>query len=327
MNIGVVVIGRNEGKRLPLCLKSVLHVTEKVIYVDSGSSDNSVFLAKEMGVLVWELSADEPFSAARGRNEGFEKLTERYPELEYVQFVDGDCELSNGWLEKAVSFLNESKNVAVVCGFLYEQYPEKTIYNRICDIEWRGPVGEIEACGGIFVVRSEVYRRLGGMNKTVIAGEEGELCIRIRSIGYKIWRIPDEMGFHDVAMTHFFQWWRRSMRGGYAYALGSSMYGRSREHYYVKEKRSLLFWIGVIPLITVIFLILLGGRGLFFLIVYPLMTVKIFLSLWRRQGLKKNEAVIYSIHCMAAKLPQFIGLCKYRINNRFRRKNTIIEYK
>ena len=326
MNIGVVVIGRNEGKRLPLCMESVLRVTEKVVYVDSGSSDDSVLLAKAMDISVWELSNDEPFSAARGRNEGFAKLTERYPELEYVQFVDGDCELGNDWLEKAVSFLDESKDVAVVCGFLHEQYPEKTVYNRICDIEWRGPVGEIKACGGIFVVRSDVYRRLGGMNKTVIAAEDDEFCLRVRSNGNKIVRIDADMAWHDADMTKLSQWWRRSLRAGYAYALGFSLHGRSPSRHFAKENRSLIFWMGAIPLITVILLILFGAWGLLFLSVYPLMTIKVFRSL-KQQGMPNNEALVYSIHCMAAKLPQFIGLCKYRINNRFRRRNKIIEYK
>lgn len=54
-NIGVVVIGRNEGKRLHSCLASIVGQAEAVLYVDSGSTDNSVSIALAMGDLIWSV--------------------------------------------------------------------------------------------------------------------------------------------------------------------------------------------------------------------------------------------------------------------------------
>ena len=72
--LGVVVIGRNEGQRLARCLQSQAERTDSVVYVDSGSTDGSVALAQSLGVQVLALDPRTPFTAARARNEGFAAL-------------------------------------------------------------------------------------------------------------------------------------------------------------------------------------------------------------------------------------------------------------
>ena len=72
--IGVVVIGRNEGQRLERCLRSLAQGADKVMYVDSGSTDGSLQLAANLGVEVLALDMSTPFTAARARNEGFAAL-------------------------------------------------------------------------------------------------------------------------------------------------------------------------------------------------------------------------------------------------------------
>ena len=64
-----------------------------IVYVDSGSNDGSVQRARHLGADVIELDMRVPFTAARARNVGFRRLREISPDIEYVQFVDGDCEL------------------------------------------------------------------------------------------------------------------------------------------------------------------------------------------------------------------------------------------
>ena len=125
------------------------------VYVDSGSSDGSVQRARDLGADVIELDMRVPFTAARARNAGFRRLREISPDLEYVQFVDGDCELIDGWLEDAISFLNAHADVGAVCGRRRERYPERSIYNWLCDREWDGPVGDVRYCGGDVMMRAD----------------------------------------------------------------------------------------------------------------------------------------------------------------------------
>ncbi|MHC4811332.1 MAG: glycosyltransferase family 2 protein [Planctomycetota bacterium] len=247
--IGIVVIGRNEGKRLVRCLEGVRRDAPgaPVVYVDSGSTDGSVEAAGRLGVDVVALDMSIPFTAARARNAGAERLRAREPAVEAIQFVDGDCELAAGWLDAARHALAEEPRLAAVCGRLRERRPEATVYNAMADIEWDGPVGEVRACGGNAMYRAEAFHAMGGFDPRVPAGEEPELCLRLRRSGWTIRRIGEEMGLHDADMTRFSQLWRRSVRGGHGYAQGVWMHGRGPERLYVRRVVSILAWTLSLP--------------------------------------------------------------------------------
>jgi len=214
-DLGVVAIGRNEGERLRRCLESLEGRGYPTVYVDSGSDDGSVGLARSMAVEVVELDLARPFSAARARNEGYQRLRSIASGVRYVLFVDGDCEVAESWPERARAELEARPEAAVVCGRRRELFPERSIYNRLADLEWDTPVGEAVACGGDSVVRAEAFGAVGGFDPSAAAGEEPELCRRLRLAGWTVWRVDAEMTRHDLGMTRFRQWWRRSYRSGY----------------------------------------------------------------------------------------------------------------
>ena len=176
---GAVIIGRNEGDRLRLCLESVLTQIAHVVYVDSGSSDNSVENARSAGAEVVELDMSTPFTAARARNAGLAALTQSH-EIDFVQFVDGDCVLHEGWIAHAVEFLSEHSDAGVAFGRLRERFPDASIYNRMCDWEWNSPVGITKSCGGIALMRVAALNDVEGFDPSLIAGEEPELRVRLR---------------------------------------------------------------------------------------------------------------------------------------------------
>ncbi len=212
---GVVVIGRNEGDRLRRCLESVADGTAPVVYVDSGSTDGSVAMAHAMGVEVVELDPSRPFSAGRARNEGFARCREHDPAVSFVMFVDGDCEVVAGWLDRARRELEARPELAVVCGRRREARPERSVYNRLADLEWDTPIGLAQSCGGDALVRVVDFAAVGGFDPTAKAGEEPELCQRLRQSGRAIARIDAEMTRHDLNMTRLGEWWRRQLRVGY----------------------------------------------------------------------------------------------------------------
>jgi GT2 family glycosyltransferase len=243
-----VVIGRNEGRRLNNCLASVKCAADSLVYVDSGSTDNSAMTAARLGALVVRLDSTQPFTAARARNEGFAALKVLKPDIRFVQFVDGDCELVYGWLVRALSFIRSEKNIAVVCGRRRERHPEMSIYNSLCDVEWDTPIGEVSACGGDSLVRVEAFEEVGGFLPKLIAGEEPELCVRLRERGWKIWRLDAEMTKHDAAMSRFSQWWIRVVRSGYGGAEVSLLHSNSPFRIYRRNTVRAAFWGGLLPL-------------------------------------------------------------------------------
>lgn len=321
--IGLVAIGRNEGDRLRKCLQSVVGQVGKVVYVDSGSTDNSVAMARDLGVEVVELDIGVPFTAARARNEGFRRLRDTVPELVYVQFVDGDCEVVSGWLEKAVDFLDGHTDVAVVCGRRRERYPGRSVYNMLCDIEWDTPVGEAKSCGGDALMRAWAFEQAGMYRDGMIAGEEPELCVRLRVAGWKVWRLGEEMTLHDAAITRFAQWWKRTMRSGHAYAEGTYLHGTPPVRHVVKESRRIWIWGLAIPLVTVSLTIWLGVWCLAMLLIYPVQIVRLAL----RGTRSTRENWWRALFLVLGKFPEVIGQLKF-VFNRFAGKTArLIEYK
>lgn len=321
--IGVVVIGRNEGPRLQRCLASVLGMAQQIVYVDSGSTDGSVEMARGLGVEVVELDMAIPFTAARARNEGFACVQRLLPQVRYVQFVDGDCEVVAGWLPRAQAFLDAQPQVAVVCGRRRERYPQHSIYNFMCDLEWDTPIGEARACGGDALMRADAFTSVSGFRPDLIAGEEPELCVRLRAKGWKVWRLAEEMTLHDAAMTRFGQWWRRTLRGGYAFAEGAFLHGATPEQHWRRESRRAWFWGLGIPLATVLVSLMAGWFGLLVLLVYPLQVVR----LARRGQASTGKKWRLAFFLVLGKFPEMFGQIKFLLNRFGAGKSALIEYK
>jgi len=326
--IGAVVIGRNEGERLRQCLVSLAGSGIPVVYVDSGSTDGSPQLARDLDAAVEQLDMSQPFTAARARNAGFERLEDIVPDLEFVQFVDGDCQVSEGWVAKAVDEMHAHTDAAVICGRRRERDPPRSVYNLLCDLEWNTPIGEAEECGGDALLRVSAFREVGGYNPSVIAGEEPEMCLRLRSRGWKVLRIDAEMTLHDAAMTRFGQWWRRTVRAGHAFAELAARGARSA----LKQRRSMLFWGCGVPLVWAVMLV---GAGLLNQsLIWPNLLWGGYLVLaWkiyryrRRFNDTPRAAASYAFFTVLGKFAQLKGLLLYYINRWRGRKTAIIEYK
>jgi GT2 family glycosyltransferase len=324
--IGVVAIGRNEGERLRKCLASVLGAQRAVVYVDSGSTDDSVGWARSQGADVVELDRAIPFTAARARNVGLERLAALAPGSDYVQFTDGDCEVIQGWIERAESELESNPKLAVVCGRRRERFPETSIYNRLCDMEWNTPVGPAKMCGGDALMRVSALREVGGFDPGLIAGEEPELCVRLRKRGWNILRIEAEMTLHDAAMTRFGQWWRRNIRAGHASAEGASMHGKPPERHMVRETRSNWFWGALVPILALGPVWPSRGWSGVLLLGYGILFWRIVRSV-KKRGFSNRDARAYAIFGTMGKFPQMIGQLKFVLGRILGRRSRLIEYK
>ena len=249
--VGFVVIGRNEGSRLEQSLKSVLAVSNRVVYADSASTDGSTATAELLGLAVVALKQDGRLTAARGRNAGYRELRSLFPDCDAVQFLDGDCILHRDWTPAALAFLRSNPDVAAVCGRRFEAFPGASIYNRLCDQEWNTPVGEATECGGDALIRCAAFDEVGGYRPEVLAGEEPEMTARMRAAGWKIWRIDVPMTEHDANMHSFRQWWRRAQRCGFGYAQVWSATASLPQRLYRRQLLSALVWTFALPALVV----------------------------------------------------------------------------
>lgn len=297
--VGIVVIGRNEGERLSRCLSSSEMDLPAKVYVDSGSRDDSVAIARSHGFPVIELHESAPFSAARARNAGFEWLTGAFSNIEFAQFVDADSVLQPGWIAAGTRYLRDHHDVAAVCGILRELDPDASIFNHLCDLEWQVPAGQISSTGGIAMFRCSAFRDENGFRENLIAGEEPDLCFRLRQNGWSVFKIGAAMALHDAAMTTIGQWWARGRRSGHAAAQALAIRGPS-DREALRAVVSTIFW--ALPSAWIL---------------WPFQ----WLRLQRRLG------PAYATHILFGKFPQLLGQIGFWLAHVRGRRQRLIEYK
>ncbi|WP_417205752.1 glycosyltransferase [Antarctobacter sp.] len=316
--VDVVLIGRNEGARLVAALDSVQGRARQVVYVDSGSTDDSVAAARKSGAMVVELDMSIPFTAARARNAGFDALDD--PQI--VQFLDGDCSLVPGYLDAARAHLEAHPDLGMVTGWRAEIHPEVSVYNVLCDWEWHRPAGLILACGGDMMVRAEAWAGIGGMNPQVIAAEDDEFCTRLRKAGWQLERLPLDMSRHDAAMLRFGQWWRRAVRTGHGFA----QVGHLHPEYFRSERRRVLLFGLVLPILFLCGLIVTPLLSLAVVALYVVSHLRSIRAL-RDDGLSRDRARKLAVLLSLSKFPNLIGMAKFHARRLSGADMRIIEYK
>ena len=327
--LSVVIIGRNEGSRLVRCIRSAQAMRDirgpiEIIYVDSASQDGSAERARALGARVIVVHPERP-SAALGRNAGW-----RAAQAPVVLFLDGDTIPDPDFAARALPLLKDP-NVAVVWGHRRELHPEASIYNRVLDLDWIYPPGPSEFCGGDALMRRAALERVNGFDERLIAGEEPELCRRLRTLGYRIEHIDQPMTLHDLAMTRWEQYWRRAERAGYAYAEVASRFRDSDYPLWSAEVRRNQIHAAI--------LILAALCGIVFAVVekslWPLLLPVVFylgliVRTARRVEWKDPSLVtrlLYGVHSHLQQIPILIGQLSYYRDRRAGRRRRLIEYK
>lgn len=332
VHVGVVVIGRNEGERLRRCLNSVASVAA-CVYVDSGSTDGSVALARGLGVSVIQLTSPPRFTAARARNAGLRHLLAERPDLVFVQLVDGDCELQPVWLASGLKALQAESDLALVFGRRRERYPARSVYNALCDDEWNVPIGYAPVAGGDILCRVAALRAIGGYREDMIAGEDPDMALRLRAVGWRLRRIEVEMTLHDAAIFRFGQWWRRMERSGHAFAELAERHPTTRQPDWRHLCRSIVVWALVTPIgfVSACAMAPLQGTGtlipaVMLLLLWPAKMARIAAAK-RRLGLDPHTARAAGILMMIGKFPELQGLIRFYVNRLLGRRSHLIEYK
>ncbi len=328
-SLSIVIIGRNEGERLDRCLKSVLAIeafggASELIYVDSASTDGSNLRAAQFGAKTLSIGSAHP-CAAVARNIGW-----RAAQAPIVLFLDGDTILDGKFLMSSIGEFSDQQ-VAVVFGNRREIDPSGSIFNRILDLEWMVAPGPVEFCGGDALMRRDVLERVGGYDERLIAGEEPELCRRIRALGYTIKHVNRPMTGHDLAIRRFAQYWRRALRTGYAYAEVSERFKHTDLPLWREQARGNRVRGAVLSVLTVSAL----SGAIALRMVWPLLVAMAIIaglavrtanrSKWRSSNLATRLA--FGLHSHFVQIPILFGQLRYFYYRATGKTAQLIEYK
>ena len=308
--IAVVIIGVNSAAYVQACIKSVRTAEYpqellEIIYVDGGSRDTSPELARACtGVNVIELRDRHP-TPGRGRNAGW-----HVTDADFVQFLDADTLIDPWWFITALGHFTAT--VGAVCGRRRERFPDKNIFHKITDAEWRYEYGPCRYFGGDVLVRLEALKKTDGFDENLIAGEDPELSYRIRHAGWQILRIDEPMTLHDINMSSLRQYCRRAYRSGYAYAEIGLRLIRRPEKMWLRELARINCRACLPP--AVIVLSLLAGQPVAGILLAALVLLLPFSRLQAfRQifSMTLAEALFYGAHAAFVVYPQFFGVLRY----------------
>jgi glycosyltransferase involved in cell wall biosynthesis len=324
-DLSVVIIGRNEGERLERCILTAQAIEgwtpKEILYVDSGSTDGSVGLATRLGATVLPLPPG-PFTAARARNFGW-----RHASGEMILFLDGDTILNADFPLAALAKLHEDPANAAAWGHRREVCPCLSLYVRVLDLDWVYPPGETLYFGGDVLIRRATLAQIDGFDETLIAGEEPEMCRRMRKLNWRIQHIDVPMTLHDLAITRFSQYWRRSQRAGFAYAAVSSRFRGTAEPFWadeVKRNRTRgLFWLisPIVALIASIVLLNPWPFALWFLLLIVMAARTAYQYRWKPAPW--TTLMLYGLHSHLQQVPIYTGQLQFMRN----RNKVLMEYK
>jgi hypothetical protein len=296
-------------------------------YVDSRSTDESIAQAQAMGAQTLVLPAG-PMCAAKARNLGWQAA-----QGTFILFLDGDTELHPDFVQHALNALNDS-SLCAAWGHRRESNPQQSVYTRVLDLDWIYPAGITPYFGGDVLVRRSALAQVGGFDATLNAGEEPELCARLRARGWKILHIDAPMTRHDLAVRSFRAYARRCYRSGIAYAeVTHRMQAQGDSLWQREAQRDLLhglLYVAAPLLIALAFVLHAGAGALLALLLAVLGLAVVLRSAWRcrvRAGGDALLALQYAVHSHLQKVPAFFGQLAWKRAHARKQSLALVDYK
>lgn len=198
-------------------LPSVIKYTQaEIIVADNGSTDDSIAVLVSEFPDVRRIILEKNYGFAEGYNRAIEQV-----DSEYIVLLNSDVEVTEGWLEPLLDYMNAHPEVASVqpkirswlhrdlfehagaaggyinaLGYpycrgriLWHVEQDNGQYDSIVNVDWTS--------GACMCVRTKVFKELGGLDATFFAHmEEIDLCWRMRNAGWKLACVPQSMVYH-----------------------------------------------------------------------------------------------------------------------------------
>ena len=229
MRIAVVILNWNtEGflrKFLPGLVRSVetVHGAE-VVVADNASTDGSMDVMREVFPGVKTTVFEKNLGFTGGYNEAFHRIVDMVAEgeaPEYFVLINSDIEVATGWLEPLVEWMDthpecgacapklhsyqqrDMFEYAGAAGGFIDKYGYPFCRGRVLKTlerdmgQYDSPAEVFWATGACLMVRSELWKRLGGLDSRFFAHmEEIDLCWRMKLEGYSVNVVPSSMVWH-----------------------------------------------------------------------------------------------------------------------------------
>ncbi|WP_136514980.1 glycosyltransferase [Geomonas edaphica] len=219
--VTIVIPVFNGAELTENCLRAITANTPKgmyqVVIVDNGSKDGTAALLKR-------LRAPEITVISNAENLGFAKACNQGAQAaggEFILFLNNDTLPHPGWLEQLVAMARAEATIGIVGSKLL--YPDDSVQHAGVVVGLRD--GEpypyhVHLCepsdsplvnvpreyqmvtGACLMIRSGLFRRLGGFDEAYVNGHEDlDLCMKAREAGAKVMYCPSSVVTHLESRT------------------------------------------------------------------------------------------------------------------------------
>jgi len=218
--LSVVILNWNGRQMLEQFLPSVCRYSAidgvEVVVADNASTDDSIAFLNANYPEVRQIILNENYGFAEGYNRALAEL-----DSAYFVLLNSDVEVTEGWLEPVINYLDEYPEVAAcqpkiraytnkeyfehagACGGFIDMFGYPFCRGRILNVTEKD-TGQYDtttdlfwAAGAAFFVRAEEFKKNGGLDKDFFAHmEEVDFCWRLRSRGKRIVCIPQSVVYH-----------------------------------------------------------------------------------------------------------------------------------
>ncbi|MCS3904327.1 glycosyltransferase involved in cell wall biosynthesis [Methylohalomonas lacus] len=180
--VSIVVPVLNEERYLRNCLQSLYNLdypsqSLEIIVVDNGSCDNSMNIAKEYPVKIFEKPG---VKVGAVRNYGASKA-----KGVIIVFLDSDCVVEPHWLSEGINKMELKQKATIGGQCLIRENPSWIEKYWVLNSS-REIIHEKNLLGSCIFIRREVLNNIGQFDESLNSGEDNELSERLRKEGYSV---------------------------------------------------------------------------------------------------------------------------------------------
>ncbi|MDD4516083.1 glycosyltransferase family 2 protein [Massilibacteroides sp.] len=225
IKLAVVILNWNGKALMEEFLPSVVENTPQeqaeIVVADNGSTDGSVDMLKKKFPQIRLILLDKNYGFAEGYNQALKQV-----DTQYTVLLNSDVEVTPGWIDAPLKMLENEKNIAGIqpkilsqrnkeyfeyagaAGGFMDRYGYPYCRGRVLHAiekdlgQYDIPIDILWASGACFFIRTEVYKKEGGLDGQFFAHqEEIDLCWRLRSRGYRLMCTPASVVYHVGGAT------------------------------------------------------------------------------------------------------------------------------
>lgn len=190
VNVSIVVCVKNEAQYIGKCINSILNQSFsdfELVIIDDMSTDNTKKIIEGFKDKRLKYFRNEKWlGISESRNRGI-----KHAEGEYVFFTDGDCTVTQNWVEEGLKCFKDQKCLAVE-GSVY--YVSKDYEPTFSDYVMENKQGNRYMTGNM-AYKKEIVEKVGGFDKKLVYHEDRDIALKIMALG-KICFEPEMLVYH-----------------------------------------------------------------------------------------------------------------------------------